>query len=393
MKTSAERVGVSALTAITLLTACGTVGGGVGTAQPSGAAEAQNAFFDRSTFDRQLAQRQMTPLGDPAKPWLQAIEPTYVDTAKFAKTGRWRICFSNAGVGNPWRVTGLNTMKAEAKLHPRIASFDVVDAASKDDKQISDISDLLTKGCNALIVSPNTTAALTPAVQKACQSGIPVVVFDRGVDTDCPVTFVHSIGGYAFGATGAEFIVAHVKKGAKVLALRILPGVDVLENRWAAAQTVFADAGVKVVGVEFTGGDPAKTKTIVADYLQRFNQIDGVWLDAGATSVAAAEAFEDAGVAVPAITGEDQQDFLELWKKNHLTAIGPTYPVYMWRTALIAATDILAGTKVPSDWVLPQPVITAANLDTYLRPGMPPMFYPTCGCQNMPGFPKLWGGK
>jgi len=393
MKTSADRVGVSAVAAIALLTACGTVGGGVETAQSSGTDKAPNVFFDRSEYDRQLAERQMTPLGDPATPWLQAIEPTYVDTTKFAKPGRWRICLSNAGVGNPWRVTGLNTMKAEAKLHSRIASFDVVDAASKDDKQISDISDLLAKGCDALIVSPNTTAALTPAVQKACTSGIPVVVFDRGVDTDCPVTFVHSIGGYAFGATGAEFIVAHVTKGAKVLALRILPGVDVLENRWAAAEAIFAAAGVKVVGTEFTGGDPAKTKTIVADYLQRFDKIDGVWLDAGATSVAAAEAFEDAGVTVPPITGEDQQDFLELWKKSHLTAIGPTYPVYMWRTALIAATDILAGKKVPADWVLPQPVITSASLDTYLRPGMPPLFYPTCGCQNMPGFPKLWGGK
>ena len=393
MKHLVGRLGVGALAAITFLTACGSTREGPGSAQPSDAAKGPNAFFDRSVFDRELAQRQMTPKGDPAKPWLQAIEPKYVDTAKFAKAGRWRICFSNAGVGNPWRVTGLTTMKAEAKLHPRIASFDVVDAASKDDKQISDISDLLAKGCDALIVSPNTTAALTPAVEKACESGLPVVVFDRGVDTTCPVTFVHSIGGYAFGATGAEFIVANVKKGAKVLALRILPGVDVLENRWSAAEIVFSEAGLKVVGTEFTGGDPAKTKTIVADYLQRFSELDGVWLDAGATAVAVAEAFEDAGVAVPPITGEDQQDFLELWQKDHLTAIGPTYPVYMWRTALIAATEILAGKPVPADWVLPQPVITAENLSTYLRPGMPPLFYPTCGCQKMPGFPKVWGGK
>src|SRR2546429_9710602 len=58
---------------------------------------------------------------------------------------------------------------------------------------------------------------------------------------------------------------------------------------------------------------------------------------AGATSVAVAEAFQDAGKPVAPMTAEDQQDFLALWQKNKLTAIAPTYPVYQWRTAVIAA--------------------------------------------------------
>jgi ribose transport system substrate-binding protein len=317
-----------------------------------------------------------------------------VDTAKYAKPGaKWHVCFSNASVSNPWRVTGLTTMKAEVKLHPEIGEFTIVDAAGKDDKQISDLADLQTKKCDALIISPNTTAALTPAVEKACQSGVPVVVFDRGVTTNCPVSFVHPIGGYAFGAAAAEFIAEKAGRGGKVLALRILPGVDVLENRWAAAKVIFDKAGVKVVGVEFTDGDPAKTKTIISDYLQREGKLDGVWLDAGATSVAAAEAFTDAGKPVAPLTAEDQQDFLGLWQKNKLTAIAPTYPVYQWRTAVIAATNILSGKQVPKEWILPQPVITADNLSQYLTPNMPPLFYSTCGCQRMPGFPQDWGGK
>jgi len=387
---------VAVLAAALLLAGCTSTKSGTGangTAGPSGTAGA-NPFFNRADYDRQRAELEATAKGDPSTPWLQAVDPKYVDTSKYAKpAGNWRICFSNAGVGNPWRVTGMTTMRAEAKLHPQIASFTVADAGSKDDKQIADMSDLLAKGCDALIVSPNTTAALTPAVEQACRSGIPVVVFDRGVNTTCPVTFVHAVGGYAFGASAAQFITSHVKKGAKVLALRILPGVDVLENRWAGAKVVFDDAKVNVVGAEFTNGDPAKTKSIVSDYLQRFGHLDGVWMDAGATTVAAAEAFEDAGQPVPPIDGEDEQDFLELWQKKGLTAIAPTYPVYMWRTALIAATDILSGQQVPSEWVLPQPVITADNLSQYIRPGMPPLFYATCGCQQLPGFPRDWGGK
>src|SRR2546430_9141724 len=303
----------------------------------------QSKFFNQADFDRQMAQRRIAPQGDPNTPWLQMIQPTMVDTARYAKRGKWHVCLSNAGTGNPWRVTGLTTMKAEAKLHPAISEFTVVDAESKDDKQISDLADLQTRGCNVLIVSPNTTAALTPAVERACQTGVPVIVFDRGVTTDCPVTFIHPIGGYAFGADSAEFIALKAGKGGKVLAIRLLPGVDVLENRWAAAKVIFDREGVDVVGVEFNNADPAKAKTIVGDYLQRFGRIDGVWLDAGFASVAVAEAFQDAGKPVPPLTGEDQQDFLALWQKEKLTRIAPTYPVYQWRTALIPAPYILFG--------------------------------------------------
>ena len=232
------------------------------------------------------------------------------DTAKYKKAGPYHLCFSNAGVGNPWRQVGFKNMQAEVKLHPEIKTFTVADAESKDDKQISDITDLLGKGCDALIVSPNTTATLTPAVEQACAK-VPVIVFDRGVNTKCPVTFINPIGGYAFGAAGAEFLIEKVKPGGKVLALRILPGVDVLETRWGAAKVAFDKSQLDVVGVEFTDGDAAKTKTIVNNYIQRFGDIDGIWMDAGATAVAAAEAFEDAGKPFPAIVGEDQQDFLQ----------------------------------------------------------------------------------
>jgi ribose transport system substrate-binding protein len=391
------------LTAV--LAALALVAGGCSSTKPSGgagpsgaassaAANNQFKFFSQADYDKQMAQRTMTPQGDSATPWVQMIEPSMVDTGKYAKPGKkWHLCFSNAANDNPWRQTGLTTMKAEVKLHPEIGEFTIVDAGGKDDKQISDLADLQTKSCDAIIVSPNTTAALTPAVERACQTGVPVVVFDRGVTTNCPVSFVHPIGGYAFGTASAEFIAGKVGKGGKVLALRILPGVDVLENRWAGAKIAFDKAGVNVVGVEFNNADPAKAKSIVSDYIQRFSDLAAVWLDAGFASVATAEAFQDAGKKVPPLSGEDQQDFLNLWKKDKLPGIAPTYPVYQWRTAVIAATYILSGKQVPKEWVLPQPVITDENLDKWIIPGMPPLFFSSCGCTQMPGFPQDWGGK
>ncbi len=349
-------------------------------------------FFVQEDFERQLAQRSIAAEGPADQPWIQAIEPEFVDTAEYATASPWKLCFSNASIDNPWRVTGFTTMREEVKLHPEIGEFVVVDAEGKDDKQISDISDLLGQGCSALIVSPNTTAALTPAVEEACGQ-IPVIVFDRGVNTDCPVTFIHPIGGYAFGADAAEFLVEEVPEGGNILALRILPGVDVLETRWAAADIIFQQNNMNVVGTEFTEGQRDTVKSIVGDYIDRYGEIDGIWMDAGQDAVAAIEAFEDRGLEVPPITGEDQQDFLQKWSDDGLTAVAPTYSNFQWRTPIIAATMILSGEQVPSEWVLPQPLITSENLAEYLQPDMPPQHYALCGCENMEGFPEVWQNR
>ncbi len=402
-KTTSIRLASSLATLALVLAACG----GTGTSSSSASAAASssassgatsscegatpNAFFDKATCEKQLAQRSVTPTGPADQPWIQSIDPQMVDTAKYKKDGPYKICFTNAGVNNPWRVVGYNTMQHEVKLHPEITSFVHVDAGGDDNKQISDLADMVKTGnCSAIIVAPNSTAALTPAVEQACASGVPIIDFDRGVTTDCPVTFIHPIGGYAFGADAAEFIAANVKPGGKVIALRILPGVDVLETRWLAAEAVFKQHNITVVASEQTGGDAAKTKQIVSDAIDKNGTIDGVWMDAGATAVAAAEAFEDKGLDVPPISGEDQNDFLQAWKSKGWTADAPTYPTYQWRTPVIAALMVLKGEQVPKEWVLPEPNITKDNLDQYISPDMPPLFYALCGCQKMPGFPADW---
>ncbi len=353
------------------------------------------SFDDPAEFQRQKELLAMQPEGPADKIWEQHLGGKEVDTSKYKKDGPYRVCFSNAGVNNPWRVVGFTNMQAEVEAQGAdIASFTHVDAEGKDDKQISDINTLVNSGnCDVLIVSPNTTAALTPAVEQACQK-MPVVVFDRGVNTTCPVTFINPVGGYGWGIQTANFIAEKMPAGGKVLALRILPGVDVLENRWAAAKRIFEEKGIKVAGAEFTDGDNAKTKSIVEDYINREGKIDAIWMDAGATAVAALEAFEDAGQPFPVITGEDQEDFLQKWKTEGLTAFGPSYPTYQWRTPVIAAVRILKGEPVIGPtWKLPQPAVTQETLDKYVDAKMPPLHYALCGCEGLPGYPERWGGS
>ncbi|MGO1522970.1 MAG: substrate-binding domain-containing protein [Nesterenkonia sp.] len=356
----------------------------------------EGEFFVRADYERQLAQRDMEPEGDPETPWLQMIDvDEMVDTSEFAVDGPQDLCFSNASVANPWRVTGFITMEEQVKAlqdEGVIGDFRVADAGDDDNKQISDIQSFISDGdCGAIIISPSTTATLTPAVEEACEGDAPVIVFDRGVNTDCAVTFIHPIGGYAYGAAGADFLVDNLEPGSSVLALRILPGVDVLEHRWGAANDIFANSELEVAGVEFTEGDAAQIKDIVTQYLQR-GDVDGIWMDAGDGAVAAVEAFEDMGVDYPVFVGEDELGFMRKWDETGMTAIGNSYPTYQWRTPVLAAEKIWNGEEVPAEWILPQSPITEDELDEALEANseMPDLHYAKFGGEDLPGFPEAW---
>jgi ribose transport system substrate-binding protein len=84
--------------------------------------------------------------------------------------------------------------------------------------------------------------------------------------------------------------------------------------------------------------------------------------------------------------------FLRKWKDTGLTGLAPVYSNFQWRTPLLAAQMIFAGTEVPKEWVLPQKPITEPELDDYLKAneGMPDGHYAKFGGENLPGYPTVW---
>jgi ribose transport system substrate-binding protein len=361
-------------------------------------------FFSEAEYEKSKELMTKAPLNPNDPIYLQYLDDTtatdiskFPQYAEFAKKQPpYNVCFSNAGVNNPWRVVGYIDIREQVeqlRAEGLVKNFYHLDAQGDDAKQIADIQDIInTPGkCDILIVASNTSEALTPIVEKAC-AVMPVVQFDRYAQTDCPVVSERTIGGYAFGISGAQYIVDNLPEGGNVLAFRILPGVDVLEQRWGAARKIFEEnPQLNIIGVEFVGYDSFKANTVVSDYLAKYGTIDAVWMDAGGTAVTILEAFKDAGAPYPKVmVGEDQEDYLEYWKANLDKAIAPTFPTFQWRTAVLAAVMFLQGKTVQHNWYLPQPDVTTANLDQYINTEMPPLHYALCGCEDMTNYPDSW---
>jgi ribose transport system substrate-binding protein len=399
-KLSIRAVVLGAALPLVMLTACTTdpsvteTTAPTGTGSPAATSPAAQEWFDPALYDEQFKQRSATFEGNAEQPYLQYIAGKMTDTAKFASPGAKKVCFANASISNPWRQTGWITMNQQLKVLKDsgvISEMETRDAKDNDNTQIADIDYFIDEAnCDAFVISPNSTAALTQAVERACQTGKPVVVFDRGVETDCATTFIHPIGGFAWGIDTATFLTDRLKSGDKVVALRILPGVDVLEHRWAAAKKIFEEKGIEAKDY-FTGADPTEIKKIISDALAT-GDVRGVWMDAGDGAVAALEAFEDAGKALPVMTGEDEMSFLTKWKETGIDAMAPVYSNFQWRTPLLALEKIFKGEQIPAEWVLPQKPILADELDSWLQrnQGMPGGHYAKFGGEDLPGYPDVW---
>ena len=143
-----------------------------------------------------------------------------------------------------WRQTGWLTMYQQFQVPEKqgvLSDLVMRDAQDNEDTQVADINYLVKEGgCDGYIFAPATVEATKGAIERACQTGKPVIVFDRGTTATCVTSFVHSVGGCAWGIDSASFLADKVKPGGHIVALRTAAGVDVFEQRWAAAQKILA---------------------------------------------------------------------------------------------------------------------------------------------------------
>jgi ribose transport system substrate-binding protein len=260
----------------------------------------------------------------------------------------------------------------ELEQHPEIATYHETDANDDPSKQISDTEDLLTRGCDILILSPATADALTPIAQTAMDQGVPVVTLDRNVsDESAYVSYVTS-SNCDMGTTQAEWLIDTLGNEGSVVLLAGLAGASPAEERLSCARETIEASNLEILAENYTDWSPVEGKRIMEGWLTTFgDEIDGVWAGSGLQASGAVEAFVEAGLEVPPITGEDFNRYFKLWDDIGFEGISVSFPVSMGRDAVLVALDILAGIPVPAVVDVERTVVTIDNLDQYVRQDLP----------------------
>jgi len=281
-----------------------------------------------------------------------ALEVCFKDTTQYKKAGPYTIGFSNAGLGDSWRVVMQHSiMRAAAENKADIKQLLITDAGHDDAKQIADIQDLISRGVDLLIVSANTQKALDPVVTPAMKKGIPVVMVDRRIASDNFVTFV-TASDAMMGRLWAQWIVERLNGKGNVIILAGQAGSSPSENRIKSARQVFAQyPGIKILDTVYSDWSPVKGKQVMQAAISKYGKsIDAVWSAHGLQVSGSIEAFIEAGFKdgeIPMHTTADLNGPMQLALKHNIPMLEIGYPPAMGGVSVSAALQVLKGAPVP----------------------------------------------
>lgn len=126
-----------------------------------------------------------------------------------------QVGFSQCISDHEWRRAMNHSMEVEASLQDGV-ELTIFPSNYDTDKQIEDIDQMIDEGYDAIIVSPLEPNSIVPVIERAYDSGIPVVLIDRKVNTDKFSTFV---GGdnLEVGRDVGNYIVSAVNGPTKII--------------------------------------------------------------------------------------------------------------------------------------------------------------------------------
>ena len=107
-----------------------------------------------------------------------------------------------------WRDKQNAELRMGAYFHDNI-ELKFAAAYDNDERQVQQIDSLVNDGIDLLIVAPNQVQTISPAIDRAYDKGIPVIVFERKTSSQ-KYTALISADNYEMGRVMGEYIVSRL---------------------------------------------------------------------------------------------------------------------------------------------------------------------------------------
>ena len=118
-------------------------------------------------------------------------------------------------------------------------------AYDSDERQVEQIDSLVATGIDLLIVAPNQVATISPAIDRAYDKGLPVIVFERKTNSHKYTAFI-SADNYEMGRTMGEYMAQRLNHRGRVMEVMGLKGSSPAIERHKG----FADALARYPDIE-----------------------------------------------------------------------------------------------------------------------------------------------
>ena len=262
-----------------------------------------------------------------------------------------------------WRTQLNKEILREAQFYPGVK---VEIRAAKDDNacQIRDIEELIGMGIDLLIVSPNVVDDVSPAIEKAYQKGIPVILVDRRTRSEQCTAFVGA-DNYDIGRRAGNYIANRLEGYGKIIEIRGLATSTPDTERHRGLKDALRDyPGIETIDSIDAGWFEAKAEQMFDSLLALHPHIDLVFcyndrMAAGAYRAAVRQKREKEMlfIGIDALYGEGKG--VDMVSKGQLDATF-IYPTGGDKVIAVAM-NILQGKPYNQENILSTALVNKAN--------------------------------
>ena len=210
------------------------------------------------------------------------------------------VGFAAASSGWPWYATFIQHVEDRCKAN----GWESVILSADGDvaTQLNQVLDLIEKKVDYIILGPLDALASVPALEKAHEAGIPVIIIGNDIDEQYwdLVAGIRVIDDRDLGRSAAEIMadVLKDKDSKKIFVVDGLAGQPAVTLRWEEMTPVFEKEGIEVVASEYADWDMVKAIAVTEDMVTRFPDIDAVLSIDGSMTAGVVQVLEESGMEV-----------------------------------------------------------------------------------------------
>lgn len=161
-------------------------------------------------------------------------------------------------------------------------------------RQIEIVDAMINSRVDGLLLAPTEATALIRVVERAMREGIPVTIFDSGINTERYVSFVAS-NNYAAGVTAAHTLADLLGGVGKIIVVKMVAGSNSTMQREAGFEDTLAEdyPGIEIVDFKYCQSDRALALSVTENMLTAHPELDGMFASAEPATVGAAKALRN----------------------------------------------------------------------------------------------------
>jgi ribose transport system substrate-binding protein len=234
------------------------------------------------------------------------------------------------------------------------------------DRQMQIVDSMIAQHVDGLAVAATERKALNRSLDRAAELGIPVTVFDSGVDSTNYLSFI-ATNNYQGGQMAARELARLVGGKGKAAMIMNAPGSLSTMDRERGFEDVLKSEfpKIEIVARQFSMSDRSKGMAAAENILTAHADLDGIFASSEPSSTGAALALKSRGLSskVKCVGFDASDDLIEDLKGGTIQALVVQDPFRMGFEAVKTLVDKLNGITPPKQIDLPASVVTKDDLD------------------------------